>query len=221
MNSDQNFKHIENLRLMLEHDERIIMTESYGATSTISTKSKRRIKNVARGGITNEKYSKLLYQLCKKFEIKKALELGTSFGLSSLYLSKVKDIHVVTFEGCSETANIAKSNFNQLNAGNIKLIEGNINESLKDYLESQSEKIDFVFFDANHRYAPTIHYFELCLERSHDKSIFVFDDIHWSAEMKKSWTYIRSNPLVSISIDLFQLGIIFFDPDLSKEHFIL
>lgn len=206
---------------MLEHDERIIITESYGATSTISNKSKRRIKNIARGGITSEKYSMLLYQLCNKFEVKKALELGTSLGINTLYLSNVKDINVVTFEGCRETANIAKSNFNQLNVRNVKLIEGNLNESLKNYLESQREKIDFVFFDANHRYASTIQYFELCLERSHAKSIFVFDDIHWSQEMKKSWAYVRSNPLVSISIDLFQFGIIFFDPDLSRQHFIL
>ncbi|HEX8547054.1 MAG TPA: class I SAM-dependent methyltransferase, partial [Cytophagaceae bacterium] len=81
------------------------------------------------------------------------------------------------------------------------------------------EKLDMVFFDANHKYDPTLNYFNLCLQKVHEESIFIFDDIYWSKEMTKAWKEIIAHPSVILSIDLFHFGLVFFRKNQPKQHF--
>ena len=83
------------------------------------------------------------------------------------------------------------------------------------------DSLDLVFFDANHKGIPTLLYFNMCLEKINSQTIFIFDDIYWSKEMTNAWQEIYMHPKVSISIDLFSIGIVFFNPDLKKEHYIV
>jgi predicted O-methyltransferase YrrM len=73
---------------------------------------------------------------------------------------------------------------------------------------SKLSSLDFIFVDANHRKAPTLSYFEICLPKVHENSIMIFDDIYWSKEMTEAWEQIKQHPSVGISIDLFQFGIV-------------
>jgi hypothetical protein len=79
--------------------------------------------------------------------------------------------------------------------------------------------VDFAFFDGNHRYEPTLRYFELCLAHRTDNSVFVFDDIHWSEEMERAWEAIKAHPDVTITVDLFYIGLVFFRKGRPKQHF--
>jgi predicted O-methyltransferase YrrM len=108
-----------------------------------------------------------------------------------------------------------------LNLRNVQLIEGNLDDTLAPTLAALSGPIDFVFFDGNHRYEPTLRYFELCLTRRTDQSVFVFDDIHWSAEMDRAWEAIKSHPEVMLTVDLFYMGLVFFRKNQPKQHFSL
>ncbi|MEP7128428.1 MAG: SAM-dependent methyltransferase, partial [Chitinophagales bacterium] len=72
-----------------------------------------------------------------------------------------------------------------------------------------------------HRKEPTMNYFRQAIEFINDDSIFIFDDIHWSAEMKAAWNSIKAHPQVTLTIDLFFFGIVFFRKQLSKQDFIL
>ena len=103
---------------------------------------------------------------------------------------------------------------------NIDIVVGNIDKTLTQKLKEISS-LDFVFFDANHRYEPTIRYFEQCLEKAHNGSCFVFDDIYWSDEMKQAWQYIKTHSSVSVSLDLFWVGIVFFNQNQAKQDFVL
>ena len=103
---------------------------------------------------------------------------------------------------------------------NIEIIVGNIDKTLSEKL-NQTAQLDFVFFDANHRYEPTIRYFEQCLAKAHDESCFVFDDIYWSEEMRQAWQTIQNHESVTVSIDLFWVGIVFFRKKQPKQHFVL
>ena len=71
-------------------------------------------------------------------------------------------------------------------------------------------RLDYLFVDGNHRKEPTLRYFEECLKRAHEKSVFVFDDIHWSKEMELAWEEIKKHPQVTLSLDLFFFGVVFF-----------
>jgi len=127
---------------------------------------------------------------------------------------------VYTFEGSKALANIALTHFELFEKQNIQIIEGNIDSTLAEFLQNP-KKINFALLDANHRYEPTMRYFNLLVRRFNDKSILVVDDIHWSEEMEKAWKELYQHKLVYGSIDLFRCGVLFFDPALNKQHFVL
>src|SRR5690606_22891231 len=117
-----------------------------------------------------------------------------------------------------KTAEFASENFQSLKLGNIQLIEGNLDETLSETLK-KVEKVDFAFLDGNHRYEPTMRYFRQLLAKADENSVFVIDDIYWSAEMERAWKEIVAMPEVTVALDLFQIGIVFFRKSQEKEYF--
>ncbi|MEM1137885.1 MAG: class I SAM-dependent methyltransferase, partial [Bacteroidota bacterium] len=151
---------------------------------------------------------------------KNVLELGTSLGINALYLTKAcSNSNVISLEGCPNTLNIAKENFQKLNAKVLTVI-GEIGETLPKVLK-EIEKLEFVFFDANHKKQPTLNYFNTCLPHINEHTVFIFDDIYWSKEMGEAWEQITHHPNVTLSIDLFDLGLVFFRKNQPKQHFLL
>ena len=125
-----------------------------------------------------------------------------------------------TIEGAEPLIQKADLNFKTLQRKNIRLIEGEFDKSLPEVL-SAVQSVDLVFFDGNHSFDATWKYFSQCLERSHDNSIFIFDDIHWSDEMEQVWDKIKQSKNVRVTIDLFRMGIVFFRKELSKQDFVI
>jgi len=219
---------IENLRAQLLRDEREINVLDLGAGSKLQSNNKRKVKDICRTAEKNKKYAQLLFRLVKEFQPETIIDLGTSLGLTTLYLSEGNSTaKITTIEGCSETSALAKENFAKYNAKNIELVTGNFDDKLLEVLnrnvkpQTSNVKLDFVFFDGNHRKIPTLNYFNLCLNYSHNDSVFVFDDINWSDEMAEAWDEIKKHPSVTVSVDLFFLGIVFFRKEQVRQHFLI
>ena len=218
---DTDFKSINELRNSLKNRQDTIQIIDFGAGSKINRSNIRSIGDIAKNSEKPPRLGRLFYRIIQKFDSKTIFDLGTSLGITTAYLALAsEESKVFTFEGCVETAQIAQQNFIKLGIKNIEVIIGNIDETLIEKIKTTS-KIDFAFFDANHRYEPTIKYFEACLEKAHEESIFIFDDIHWSAEMEAAWETIKAHPSVTITIDLLWVGIIFFRKKQPKQNFIL
>ncbi|MDP2088131.1 MAG: class I SAM-dependent methyltransferase [Flavobacteriaceae bacterium] len=203
---------------LLWMDEKINITD-FGAGSRCFKGNKRAISAIAKNAGISTKRAALLIRLVQYFKPKNLLELGTSLGLSTycLHLGNPQT-NIETLEGCLEIARIA---INQLHKFGVKptLNVGNFEETLPISLKNKT--FDFIYIDGNHQKEATISYFEQCLKSVHNDSIIIFDDIHWSEEMGKAWEIIQKNPLVTVSIDTFQWGIIFFRKEQEKEHFII
>lgn len=215
------FQEIENLRRKLSQNKTIIEITDLGAGSKIYKNNQRQIRQITKNAEKSPKFGQLLFRLIQYFKPPTIFDLGTSLGVTTIYQSRAyQNAQIKTFEGCPATAEIARQNFEALNCENIELIVGNLDETLPTEL-SKIKQLDFVFFDANHRYEPTVRYFGLCLEKATKESVFVFDDIHWSEEMNEAWQYIKNHPQVMISIDLFYVGLIFFRTNQPKQDFIL
>ena len=179
------------------------------------------VSNIARNSVKPKKYAELLFRLVNKFSSENILEFGTSLGITTLYLSLPnKNNRIITLEGSPEIADIAKVNFEKMKRSNIEIIVGEFDESLPKAL-SKFKQLDLVFFDGNHQKIPTLSYFKKCLNLATENSIFIFDDIHWSREMESAWEEIKENASVTLSIDLFQLGLVFFRKGIVKQHFTL
>jgi len=216
-NSYYLFQNIESVRSkMLLSKEKIEVTD-YGT----GISKKRSLRLIAKNSLKSAKSGRLLFRMVNHFQPQTILELGTSLGITSSYLASANSSSkLITIEGSPETAKIAESNFKLLKLRNIKLVIG----VFDDVLESELKKlnsVDFVFFDGNHRLKPTLTYFEQCLKYAHENSVFIFDDIHWSNEMEIAWNKIKAHHRVTLSIDLFEMGLIFFRKEQEKQNFVL
>lgn len=215
------YQPIEALRARLQNDQTVLELEDFGAGSRVHASYKRKVSEIAKSSLKPKKYAQLLFRIINFYQPKTVLELGTSLGITTAYLASANDkISVITMEGAKAVADVAKNNFKTLRLENIKIVEGNFDITLKDVLQNQPSKVDFAFIDGNHRKEPTIEYFQQLLPHLHDYSILVFDDVHWSKEMEEAWEYIRLHEAVTLAIDLFFIGIVFFRKEQKiKQHF--
>ncbi|MCU0358698.1 MAG: class I SAM-dependent methyltransferase [Cyclobacteriaceae bacterium] len=209
---------IEKLRKKLLNDHRMIAVDDLGAGSKHADSHQRLISEIAHHSLTTPAFASLYDRLATYFNARIIVELGTSLGITSLYLAREAERKVYTFEGSPALAEIATISFEFAGSNNITLIEGNIDQTLP-YLLTGLPKVDMVFMDANHRYEPTVRYFELLVRRTHEHSLIIIDDIHDQAEMEKAWRTVQRHPLVYTTIDLFRCGLVFVNPALSKQHY--
>ncbi len=212
------FDTIEAVRKKLLTSNQEISITDLGAGSLANPSKTRSVRSIARTASTSQKYGRLLYHLIDYLKPMQMVELGTSLGISTLYQSLAyREGLLVTHEGCPETAAIAKKNF--LNCGgNIEIRIGDFSETLPKTLQ-QMGQFDYAFIDGNHQREAVLHYFDQCLRFKNEGTCMVFDDIHWSGPMEEGWSKIKSHPEVGCSIDLFQLGILFFDRSEPKHHY--
>lgn len=215
------FDKIESVRSKMLLSEEKIPVLDFGTGGEETNQRVLKVSGIARHFVKSPKEARLLFRLVNFFRPKAILELGTSLGITTMYLAAPDSkSRVVTVEGCPNTAAVAGKNFEMAGIGNIIQVIGEFGKGLPEALTHFS-KIDFAYFDGNHRKQATVDYFNQCLPFAHSESVFVFDDIYWSREMKEAWTDIKNNPAVSVSIDLYCMGIVLFRNTQPKQHFVL
>lgn len=211
---------VEALRTRLSADTTVIKVEDMGAGSVHTRSSTRTIASIARNAAKPAKYGQLLFRMANHYQPKNIVELGTSLGISTAYLSLgAGNARLHTIEGSEAIAAKAQANFRELSLKGIHSMCGNFDNLLPPLLE-ELPSADFVFIDGNHRKEPTLRYFGELLRNKPQEGVYVFDDIHWSAEMEEAWNHICQHPDVFLSIDLFFIGLVFFNPSFKvKQHF--
>lgn len=214
------YKKIESARKKMLNDNRTIEVEDFGAGSAVIKTNKRIVAKVATSSLKPKKYSQLLYRIVKYYQPKNIIELGTSLGITTSYLASGNPTaEIYTLEGASSIATIASQHFENLQLKNIKLLQGSFDKTMPE-LFSLVKKADLIFIDGNHRKEPTLNYFKQLLKISTNSTILIFDDIHWSAGMEEAWTAIQQHPSVTLTIDLFFIGLVFINPDFKvKQQF--
>ncbi|MGA9269302.1 MAG: class I SAM-dependent methyltransferase [Lutimonas sp.] len=211
---------LRKFRQTLRADNNAIDVKDFGAGSRVFKGSKRKVSQIAKSAGISQPRSKTLYKTVKYFDPGRILEIGTSLGMASAAMSlAAPKAKIDTLEGCPETAGVAQSMFDTFGLKNIAVHIGEFHTTLPEVLRNNA--FDLIFFDGNHQKQATLDYFQMCFKGAHENSIFIFDDIHWSAEMEQAWNIIQEHEQVTLSIDTFQWGLIFFHPGREKEHFIL
>jgi predicted O-methyltransferase YrrM len=213
------YRGIEQLRRELLKDDRTITITDLGAGSHVNNNRKKRVRQIAKNALKPAKLAQLIHRLAAEFKPQNILELGTCLGITTAYLAKAgTSSSVITIEGCPETASVAAENFKKLGIQNVELVTGNFDIVLPQ-LTGKQKFLDFVFVDGNHRKDATLNYFNICLPLLHEGSVMIFDDIYWSSDMKDAWEQIKADPRVTVTVDLFWIGLVFFRRGQAKEHF--
>lgn len=220
------YKIIQNYRNRLLKNHKSIRVKDFGAGSRIFSSEERKISAIAKNSGITSKRARLLYRIVTYLKVKNVLELGTSLGIGSMAIAAKKQVQLTTLEGCPATAKVAGDYFAEFGMKNIQLIVGEFEEILPELKKKRTgipadPAIDLIYFDGNHQKEATLAYFEELLPLIHNDSVFIFDDIHWSADMEEAWTDIKNHPRVKVSIDTFYWGLVFFRREQEKEHFVI
>ena len=238
-NSYYAWAQIEEIREQLLRDEREVTFVDYGSGRALSSSpadaNKRLVKDIAKGSLAQKKYAQMLARLVRwlgsanpQYLSKRKedrglniVELGTSLGVTTAYLATMnKGDKVLTFEGCNAVAEIAKENWKMLDINNIECRVGEVTEeSLRLAVVDLQGGLDVAFIDANHTYEGTKSYFNVLAEKVHEKTVIVVDDIHYNQAMEKAWMEICADERVTSTMDLYQMGMVFFDKHYWKRNY--
>ena len=212
---------LKNYRNSLLENTNTIEVTDFGVGSKVFKTNTRQISKIAKTAGITQKRAELLFRITHYLQPKSILEIGTSLGLatSALALGNPK-AKIITLEGCPETARIAQEQFKKFGLTNINSV---VSEFLT-YFKTQEPKSkiqNLIYFDGNHQKQATLDYFELLLPTITNETVWIFDDIHWSKEMEDAWEIIQKHPQVTVTIDAFQWGLVFFRREQPKEHFVI
>jgi predicted O-methyltransferase YrrM len=215
------YNEIEAIRAELLADEKMITVTDLGAGSHVNNNRQKKISDIARNALKPPKVAQLLYRLVADLQPKNIIELGTCLGVTSLYLKKAApNAQLFTLEGCPQTAGVASTVFDKDGVSNIQQVIGNFDDTLPGVIKGL-DRLDFVFVDGNHKKQATLNYFEWCLPKIHENTLLIFDDIYWSEGMKEAWEIIKAHPQVTVTVDLFWIGLVYFKKGQVKEDFLI
>jgi predicted O-methyltransferase YrrM len=233
------YEQLKSYRKSLLENKNTIEVTDFGAGSRVFKSNTRAISKIAQTAGITSKNAELLFRIVRYFQPKSVLEIGTSLGLATSALSLGNEkAKIITLEGCPNTMKAAKKMFQVCFASSHKLessfkLPNNavefVNTEFNLYFENlkpetlnlKPQIFDLIYFDGNHSKKATLDYFEALLPTISNDSVWIFDDIHWSAEMEEAWEIIKNHPKVTVTIDTFQWGIVFFRAEQQKEHFII
>lgn len=212
---------IEKIREALLLDNSIVKDLNFGAGSKVSKSFQRSISSIARSGISSKKDCIFLGELIKINKPKTILELGTALGISTAYMAILApSAKITSFEGNIGLIKKATGIIEELNIQNAEIIQGDIDLTLSQFVQSGRE-IDMAIIDANHTGKALLRYFDMLLPNMHKDGMMVIDDIRWSKSMYSGWREITKKSKVSISIEFQNRGLLFFRKCMQKQHYVL
>lgn len=212
---------LNNYRNSLLANKNKMEVTDFGVGSRVFKSNSRAINQIAKNAGISAKRAELLFRIVNYFQPENILEIGTSLGLatSALSLGNMK-AKITTLEGCPETSSVAKKQFEEFKFENVEFVVSEFSEYLKNFVFPTSY-FKLIYFDGNHSKQATIDYFEILLPTITNESIWIFDDIHWSPSMEDAWEIIKNHPKVTVTIDTFQWGIVFFRNEQLRENFVI
>jgi predicted O-methyltransferase YrrM len=198
-----------------------ITVEDHGAGSRSGMGHERWISDLVRRTAVTPRRGRLLGRLVNHLKPASMIELGTGAGLSSMYLALANpEGRLHTCEGSPSIARLAEKGFEKLGIGNIEVHMGLFTEMLPGLLKQAGPGL-FVFIDGDHREERLISYVSEILASERRDGTIVMDDIHWSGGMYRAWKRIINRPEIRLSIELFNIGIVFVGEKIQKDHFVV
>ncbi len=207
-NGSPKFERIEQHRNYLLTSCEQIARLDYGAGSVAGQAMQ--VSGLARNALSQPFQCRFLFRLVNFLKPQSVLELGTSFGISTAYLSAGSiSSEIDTVEGDPEIAAFAEKTFEALDCQNISLYVTRFQDYIDLHL-TEKGTIDLLFIDGHHTGQALLHYYDAIKHTFHSDTVLVVDDIYWSEDMQAGWNELISYPEVTQSVDCFHFGLIFF-----------
>ncbi len=213
---------IETLRKKLLNDTTPLKVQDAGAGSHKNRKdASKTISQIAQYEISSWKKCAFLSAIIQDRGFSNCVELGTSLGITTAYLSRAcANGNISTFEADATLCQKATDHLSLLGCKNVHIIQGNIDHTLAPFLE-KSPRFDCAFIDANHTGQALERYFTCLVTNIAENGLIIIDDIRWSTDMNTSWHSLCKHPDVSVSLEFRDIGALFIKTKHTRQHYIL
>lgn len=172
-----------------------------------------RRKNIFKAVELPFRYGKLLLRLVNEFKPKTISCYGPSFGLNLLYLGlSDNSIPVNFFQSDHYLQQISEETLKDADVQNVNYCEKE---------DHPNEFTDFVFINMPFFPDEAEELISAQLASPIENNVMIVRGIHESERMELIWKKVIENKRVKISLDLFEIGIVLFQNNLQKEHFVL
>ncbi len=217
----EKYQLLKDFRSSLAKNNNKITVYDLGAGSNVFASEKRIVSEILKVSASSSKTGRLLFRLANFIKPQTTVELGTSLGYGTVCLAAGSSEGIVySLEACPRQLKVAEDELNIAGISNVELINGDFRTKLPELLNNLST-VDLVYFDGDHRKESLLWQYNQCVGKAGKNTIFVVGDIHWSDEMQKGWKILCKDPGVSISVDLYYCGLLFFRDGMVKQHYIL
>ena len=211
------YHNLKALRNELIHNQDLVNIKYYSEASKVFKSNHKKISTIVKDEGSSYKKQKQLYRIANYFKPKKVLELGTSVGLGSAAIAIAsKNCIITTVEVNKNISAIAKKVFQSYQLNNIQIETSSFKNFFK---KTNNENLDLVYLDGTYDKNSTIENFNSLLKYSHNESVFIFNNIYRSKEMTEAWNIIKKQKEITVSIDTFYWGFLFFRKEQPKQHF--
>ena len=159
------------------------------------------------------KQSRLLYRMVRYFEPDSVVSFGhiTVLNATAMALGNMQTkVYLEQSESFLET-------LNAMGVVNVNLIQ----PAEFDSTHFRRLNSGFVFFGCDSFEDDTWDYLADCLNYKTADSVFVFEGIHRNRATEDAWEEIKANEDVSVTFDLFCVGMVFFREGIEKQDFVL
>lgn len=159
------------------------------------------------------KQSRLLYRMIRYFEPDSVVSFGR---LSALNTTALALGNLQTKVYLEESDDFLET-LNSMGVVNVNLIQ----PAEFDSEHFRQLNTGFVFFSQDSFEDDTWDYLADCLNYKTSDSVFVFEGIHHNRDMEEAWEEIKANEDVSVTFDLYCIGMAFFREGIEKQDFVL
>ena len=195
-----------------------ILSFNFMSRLLLSHKSKR--SRFFKNSEISNKRARLLIHLIQYLKPKNILEIGTGFGINTVVLSSAqRNSKITTLEENEQVVKAIKEMFEKNTVKNVKFLTGNFDITLPRVFNNNT--YDFIHFKGSCANKIILKHFESSLLSIDNNSVFLFENIHSNKESEKVWNYIKKHKKVTVTIDTFLWGFVFFRKEQEKEHFII
>ncbi|MDH6389108.1 putative O-methyltransferase YrrM [Parabacteroides sp. PFB2-12] len=210
------FKEIELLRKRLLQNNDILV---YPNPRRPRKTRKTTVGELVRKEAITPKTGALLFRLTHHFRSERILQVGSSMGISTLYLtSYAPALSCVSLEPEPALATIAQWVYQEAARTPIDQRTGDFSTQLEAVLQSY-DSFDFLFFSGKDEQYDTLEVFNRCKQHLAPTGVCVIDAIHKSKKHLAAWKAICDLPEVTVTLDLYSVGIVFLNPQWYKRNY--
>ena len=209
-----------NYKKELSKNNSLSEISNFNFMSRLLLSHKRKRSRIFKDSEISNKRARLLIHLIQYLKPKNILEIGTGFGINTVVLSSAqRNSKITTLDENEQTVNVIKEMFKKNTFKHVKFLTGNFDITLPQVFNNNI--YDFIYFKGSCENKTTLNYFESSLSSIHNNSVLLFENIHSNRESEKVWNSIKKHEKVTVTIDTFLWGFVFFRKEQEKEHFII